>query len=137
MASRSNMAAWSGCVTHGDDIFEKRRANTKASIFKKLLLFFHLSPNAQKVERKAKFSTTLIHSFVIATGLCHWSVLHNDTDGYRGGGGGGGGGGAVDDDVTWMRFQSCQSELSGVIRAGIFDSSVSPPSKVTCTAYTR
>lgn len=77
MASRSNMAAWSGCGIHTDIIYKKPKATT---------LFIHLLPNTHTVELKANFSTTWTYSFCNCNRpLPLLSVLYNEIDDYRGG----------------------------------------------------
>lgn len=78
MASRSNMAARSGCVTHRDIIYK-----TEGKYQSVYLVYPPVTKHTYSGTKKANFSTTLMYRFVTATGLCHSWVLYNDIDDYR------------------------------------------------------
>lgn len=112
MASRSNMAAWSGCVTHRDIIYKTEG---------KYQSVYFVNPPVTKHTYSGTKGQFFNHNNVQ---LCRCnrplpllSVLYNDIDDYRGGWKKRG---AVDDDVTWMRFQSCPPGREEFSRAGVF-----------------
>lgn len=117
MASRSNMAARSGCGVHADVSYkteDKQQSN---------YLFIHLLPHTHThtVELKASFETTWMHSFVTAPGprrsLVSYTVKRTTTEEA-----GEETGEVENKNTAWMRFQSRHpgrerlAELSSFVR---------------------
>lgn len=139
MASRSNMAAWSGCGIHRDIIYKTEDKNQSNNF-----VYPPVTKHTYSGTKGQFFNHTNEQLCSCDRPLPLSSVLYDEIGDYRGGWGVGGRKNkeerrkrAVDDVVMWMRSQSCPPRRERLAELASFVRQFPLPSRVTRTAYTR